>query len=296
MNWKQVDFDWNQAKIFGVVADAGSFSAAAKELGISQPTVGRQIAALEASLKITLFERHGKGLVLTSAGVRLCEHVKTMTGSASDFALVAQGESGEVDGDVRISLTELDAFFILPECIQQLRKAAPKIRLEIVVSNQISDLKHREADIAIRYQRPTDNDLIIKKLGTETVMLYGHMEYTKRFEGMSISQINDLSIIGFEQSDRMADFLAERGVDVSCDAFPLVCANQLVQWQLLQNGNDLALLPEHIARRNPNLVPVFVDEFAPCKLDIWLVTHRELHTSRRVRFVFDVLARHFSTL
>ena len=91
MNWQQDNFDWNQAKVFLVVAESGSFSAAARTLSMSQPTVGRQIAALESSLKLTLFERHGKELQLTQSGTLLFQHVKSMAEAASEFALLAHG-------------------------------------------------------------------------------------------------------------------------------------------------------------------------------------------------------------
>lgn len=295
MDWKHIQFDWNHARAFLVVADEGSLSAAGRALNISQPTLGRQISALESELSLTLFERLGKGLVLTEAGRRLYEYVQHMAEAANNFALAAQGQINEVSGEVCISITELDAFFKLPECIQTLRQQAPHIRLEVVVSNEISDLKRREADIAIRYQRPSQSDLIIKKLGSERIYLYGHKDYAHTFINAPIERIKDLKLIGFDHSDDMKDYLKTLGWPVSDEQFVMLCKNQLVQWQLLQQGVGIAFLPDHIAARNPDLVPVFAQHFKPFELDSWLVCHRELHTNKKIRIVFDWLAENFVT-
>ncbi len=294
MDWKNINFDWNRARAFLVVADEGSLSAAGRALGASQPTLGRQISALEAELNITLFERLGKGLILTEAGRRLYQYVKQMADAANDFALVAQGQNEDASGEVCVSLTELDAFFRLPECIQLLRQLAPNIRLEVVVSNQISDLKRREADIAIRYQRPTQTDLIIKKLDAERVLLYAHKDYALQFKDAPLQRVKDLKIIGFDHGNEMKDYLLKMGWPIEDQQFVILCKNQLVQWSLLQQGLGAAFLPEHIAARAPNLTPVFQEYFKPMLLEIWLVCHRELHTNRKVRMVFDWLAENFN--
>lgn len=294
MDWKHIQFDWNKARAFLVVADEGSFSAAGRALNMSQPTLGRQISSLETELNITLFERVGKGLVLTEAGARLHKYVKQMADAAGHFALVAQGQSNEISGQVCISMTELDAYFRMPHCIQQLQQQAPNIQLEVLVSNKISDLKRREADIAIRYQRPTDNDLIIKKLGTESVYLYGHKDYAKSFINAAIERVKDLKFIGFDRTDEMRLYLEAQGWPIKAEQFSILCSNQLVQLQLLQQGTGIAFLPDHIAEQFPELVPVFKQDFTPIELDVWLVCHRELHTSKRVRLVFDWLADNFS--
>jgi len=294
VDWKGIQFDWNKARAFWVVANEGSFSAAARALGMSQPTLGRAINSLEADLKLTLFERVGKGLELTESGIKLFEHVRPMAEAASLFSLAAQGQHQEVSGDVCISLTEFDAFFRLPECIQTLQQQAPNIRLEVVVSNHISDLKRREADIAIRYQRPTQEDLIAKKIGQENVFLYGHKDYVATLDLTDIQHPKGLKLIGFDHSDQMKSYLKNLGWGIEDEHFTLLCKNQMVQWQFIQQGVGVGFLPDHVAARDTSLVPVFVDQYEPIVLDVWLVTHRELHTSRKVRMVFDFLAASFA--
>jgi DNA-binding transcriptional LysR family regulator len=290
MDWKHIQFDWNHARAFLVVAEEGSLSAAGRALGISQPTLGRQITALEEQLKVTLFERVGKGLSLTQSGVRLYEYVKQMAEAANQFSLVAQGQSNEVSGEVCISLTELDAYFSFAPLITKFKEYAPNIQLELQVSNEISDLKRREADIAIRYKRPTDPDLITKKIGTEKAFLYGHKDYIKHFGNKGPKDVGNLQLIGFDHSDQMKDYLINMGFPASKDQFTVICKNQLVQLQMILQGGALAFLPDHIATRFPELGRAFSEHFVPIELSMWLVCHRELHTSKKVRLVFDFLS------
>lgn len=294
MDWKHIHFDWNRARAFLVVAQEGSLSAAGRAMNISQPTLSRQITAFEQELNVTLFERVGKKLVLTESGAKLYQHVSKMAESANQLLLTALGQDENVAGDVSISLTELDAFFRFPALIHQLKEFAPNINLELIVSNQVSDLKRREADIAIRYHRPTDLDLIAKKIGHETVRLYGQKELVKRYANKTPDDCPNLQIIGFDRGDRLAEHLNHSGWSLKHNPFKLICNNQLVQWQLVQHTPSLVLLPEHIAQNNPDLAIAFYEHFKPFELDAWLVCHRELHTNKRVRLVFDFLANHMA--
>lgn len=294
MDWKHIRFDWNHARSFLVVAEEGSFSAAGRALNMSQPTLGRQIAAFEQELKLTLFERAGKKLVLTESGQKLYQHVSQMAESANQVLLTALGQDETIAGKVSISLTELDAFFRFPPLVNKLKEYAPNIDIELIVSNQVSDLKRREADIAMRYQRPTDLDLIAKKIGQETVYLYGHKDLVNSFEDKSPNDIADVQIIGFDYGDHLTQHLKRSHWLLKHNPFTMVCNNQLVQWQLAKYTRSLILLPEHIAQANPDLRIAFKDHFEPFKIDAWLVSHRELHTSKRVRLVFDFLAKYMA--
>ncbi|MEH0759758.1 LysR family transcriptional regulator [Vibrio sp. 16] len=294
MDWKHIQFDWNHARAFLVVAEEGSFSAAGRALNMSQPTLGRQIAAFEHELKLTLFERVGKKLVLTDSGQKLYQHVSHMAESANQLLLTALGQDESIAGKVSISLTELDAFFRFPPLVSQLNELAPNIDIELIVSNQVSDLKRREADIALRYQRPTDLDLIAKKIGRETVYLYGRKELVNSFEGKSPNEVANVQIIGFDYTDHLTQHLKHSNWQLKHNPFTLVCNNQLVQWQLAQHTRTLILLPEHIARAHPDLRIAFKEHFNPFEIDAWLVSHRELHTNKRVRLVYDFLAQHMA--
>ena len=149
MDWQAVAFDWNRARAFLVTAEEGSFSAAARALGMSQPTVGRQVAALEQELEVTLFERVGAGLELTAAGLDLLEHVRVMGKAASLMALAATGRAETIEGTVCISASEINAVYILPPIIERIRRTHPAVEIEIVASNNASDLRRREERIEV---------------------------------------------------------------------------------------------------------------------------------------------------
>ena len=129
MDWKSIKFDWNRARAFLVTAEEGSLSAAARALGMTQPTLGRQVSALEEELSIVLFERVGLGLELTPTGLDLLEHVRAMGEAASRVSLTASGQSQNIEGTVCISASEVFSVFLLPPIIAKLRKLEPKINI-----------------------------------------------------------------------------------------------------------------------------------------------------------------------
>ena len=122
MNWQSISFDWNQVRAFLVTAEEGSFSAAARALGLTQPTLGRQVAALEGHLGVTLFERVGRSLSLTQSGLELLDHVREMGDAAGRISLTASGQSQRIEGQVCITATDVVSIYLLPDALKQLRK------------------------------------------------------------------------------------------------------------------------------------------------------------------------------
>jgi len=155
MDWRAVKFDWNRARAFLVTAEEGSLSAAARALGMAQPTLGRQVDALEAELDVVLFERVGRGLELTPSGLELLEHVRSMGEAANRVSLTAAGQSQSIEGTICIAASETYAAILLPPILVKLRRLEPGIHIEIVASSKPSDLRRREADIAIRNFAPS---------------------------------------------------------------------------------------------------------------------------------------------
>jgi len=291
MTWSSVDFDWNQARAFLVTAEEGTLSAAAKALGLTQPTLSRQVSALEAELGITLFERVGQRLVLTESGMELLEHARSMGDAALNFALAVAGQSQQLEGIVTISAGELDAAFRLPRIIALLRQAEPGIDIEVVVTNDVSDLKRREADIAIRNFRPTQNDLIAKKLGKEAIWFYGTKDYLTALPHVTdFSELTDIQIIGFDRSDSVTNKLNQQGWHLSKQNFRLITSFQMLQLGLCKEGLGVIFFPQTMGDKDPDLVRAF-DHMGPImKLPVWLVCHQELRTNLRVRRVFDFIA------
>jgi DNA-binding transcriptional LysR family regulator len=290
MNWKNIAFDWNQARAFLVTAEEGSLSAAARALGLTQPTLSRQVAALEQSLGVTLFERVSKSLILTEAGIELVEHVRAMGDAASRVSLAASGQSQQIEGLVTISATDLMAAHILPEILGDLRRKAPGVEVKIHCTNGLSDLRRREADIAVRHVEPDHPDLYARKLREAPARIYAARSYLEKFKRkLTKKDAGQLDFIGFDNNDELVGYLRAFGLKVSESNIKLSSPSGVVAWQLVQDGLGLSIMADEIANRCPNVVPAFED-VDPITFPIWLVTHRELHTSRRIRTVFDHVA------
>jgi DNA-binding transcriptional LysR family regulator len=291
MKWESVNFDWNHIRAFLVTAEEGTLSAAAKMLGSTQPTLSRQVCALEAELNLTLFERVGQRLVLTNSGLELLEYAREMGNSALKFSLAATGQVQQIEGSVTVSVSELTAAYMLPKIIAKLRREEPCIDIEVVVTNESSDLKRREADIAIRNFHPKQNDLIAKKLGEEVIWLYGTQKYLDQIAPVThLSELEALQIIGFDRSNAVTDLLNKQGWELSKQNFSLITSFQLLQVALCKESQGLIFLPEKIGDQEPSLVCAFESKGPVMRLPIWLVCHQELRTSLRVRRVFDFIA------
>ena len=284
-------FDWNLARAFLAAAETGSFSAAARSLNLTQPTLGRQVAALEQALSVTLFQRTGRELVLTRAGLDLLEHVRAMGDAADRVALVATGQAQAIEGQVTISATDMMAAWYLPMILVELQKVAPGITIEIVASNALSDLQRREADIAIRHVRPSQPDLIARLVGETTAHLYAAPSYLKRYgKPQSVADLADAPFVGFGDPDRMLGYLTAVGLPISRGNIRWFSEDGVAAWELVRHGLGVAMMTRNTAQATGGVEQILPD-FPAVPVPIWLVTHRELQTSRRIRVVFDLLAR-----
>jgi DNA-binding transcriptional LysR family regulator len=277
-------FDWVRARAFLATAETGSLSGAARVLKLAQPTVGRQVEALERELDVVLFERIGKRLVVTPAGLDLLEHVRAMGEAAHRVALTASGQSQSLDGPIRITAGEAVASYILPPVIAQLRAAHPDIEITVIATGQQSDLQLREADIAIRNVQPAQDDLIARRTPDRPAGLFARRDYLERLGG----DLARADFIGFEGSANMARALTERGYAVEAQQFRILCEAHLVQWAYIRRGMGVGLMMDEIALADPDIARAVPGFSVP--VPMWLVAHREVRTSRRVRVVFDMLA------
>jgi DNA-binding transcriptional LysR family regulator len=289
MDWRAVKFDWNKARAFLVTAEEGSLSAAARALGMAQPTLGRQVDGLEQELGIVLFERVGRGLTLTPSGLELLEHVREMGKAAGRVSLTAMGQSQALEGTISISASETYAAVLLPPIVAKLRIAEPGIHVEIVVSNHASDLLRREADIAIRNFRPTEPDLIAKKIGMADAVLYAAPSYIARLgHPKTPYDLRNADFVNMDRTGMMLKGLNGLGLGLTEANFPLLTENYIVMWELVKQGAAIGVLDAYIGDADPDVVRVLPD-LEPIKFPIWLVAHRELTTSRRIRRVYDFL-------
>ena len=294
MNWNSINFDWNHIRSFLATAEMGTLSAAAKELGLTQPTLSRQMYALESSLKVTLFERVDNRLVLTESGLELLEHAKNMANQAFKLSISASGQSQQLEGLVTVTASEFTATYVLPKILTKIRQEEPGIRVEIVVTNDASDLKRREADIAIRGFHPKQNDLIAKKIGEEVIWLFGSREYLQQFPPITdFADVKDIQVIGFDSSDAVINILNSQGWSLTHDNFSLLSAFQPLQLELCKQGLGLIFMPEELGARETSLAKAFENMGPTMTLPIWLVCHQELRTNLRVKRVFDFIANEY---
>lgn len=289
MDWRGINYDWNHVKAFWVTAQEGSLSAAARKLGVAQPTLGRQVAALEKQLGVVLFERHGRGLELTQTGQQLLQPLEAMSDAASELSLLAAGQSADIAGRVCVSVTDSIGELILPPMIKKLHKQHPGIVVEIIATNDLSDLRRREADIALRAVEPQDNDLIARKLQTFKANLYATPAYLASQKiKRCIKSLNEAAFIGFTDNKMLIELFSERGLHISENHFVAISDNHSVHWQLVKAGLGIGIMMEHIGDADMEVVRA-CDDFEPYTGGLWLVAHRELRTSRRVKAVFDFL-------
>lgn len=290
MNWQALRFDWNQLRAFLATAEEGSLSAAARALGLTQPTLGRQVSALEESLGVALFERVGRGLVLTSSGRELLIHARTMGEAAARVSLAAAGQAQAVEGKVRITASDVFSAYHLPPVLAQLREAAPRLEIEVVATNDIRDILRREADIAIRHVRPTEPDLIARKVAEGTAHFYASRAYIARHgrpESKTDLQRHDL--INFGDTEQFLDYMRPLGIELSAANFRIGSENGLVAWEMARQGLGILVMSDEVAAMSPGMERL-LPEMEVITFPIWLVTHRELHSSAKIRLVFDVLA------
>ncbi|GAA6193340.1 LysR family transcriptional regulator [Phaeobacter gallaeciensis] len=290
MNWQSISFDWSHIRAFLATAEEGSLSAAARVLGQTQPTLGRQVTALEEELGVTLFERTGRALILTQPGAELLDHARAMRDAAMRVSLVASGQSQAIEGTVRITASEVYCAFVLPPVLLRLREIAPKLVVDLVSADDVRDLQQREADIAIRHVRPEQPDLIARLVAEATAGLYGAPSYlNRRGRPTSVEDLKTHDFVSFGQVPRMVEFFADQGVALQPENFRMGSASGVAAWAMVEQGLGLSLMADQVARRSTAVEQV-VSDLQPVSFPVWLTTHRELHTARRIRLVFDLLA------
>ncbi len=288
--------DWNHVRAFQATAATGSLSAAARRLGLTQPTLSRQVLALEADLGVALFERRGRKLVLTQIGMDLLEHTRIMGDAADNVALAASGRIQEIGGRVSISVTDTYAAYILPGIIERIRSEAPQITVVIVESNELSDLHRREADIAVRHVRPDRPGLVGQHIRDTEAHFYASEDWVAR-NGLpnGPADLARAGLMGFDDGKRFSDFLREIGIPVDVADFRILSDSSVAIWEMVKRGIGVATMLREIADRTPGVVNLLPD-MTPISVPIWLITHQELQSSPRIRMVQTILAEELARM
>jgi DNA-binding transcriptional LysR family regulator len=281
--------DWTLIRSFLAVVEAGSLSAAAKNLTATQPTLSRHIRELEAELGVSLFTRSAQGLDPTEAALGLVDDARAMGVAAESLNLKAQGRSQNLSGTVRIAASVMVSNLMLPPIIAALRQAEPNIQIEVAASDINQNLLRRDADIAIRMVDPTQNALIARKLGDSPMGLFATKSYLDR-RGR-IAKLEDLQkhdLIGLDRSDLLIRGFSAHGLHLLRENFVLRSDDQMVGWNLLLAGAGIGVAQVLLARRYAQLEQVDVGlNLKP--LPVWLVMSEEVRTNARIRRVADFL-------
>lgn len=280
--------DWAHARAFLAAAETGSLSAAARRLGLTQPTLGRQIDRLEQGLRVALFLRASRGLVLTEAGARLLPDAQAMAAAAEAMARSASDVTDPGKGVVRITTSEIVGGAVLPPRLAPLMRAYPNLTLELVATNSAQDLLRRDADIAVRMVRPVQAALVARRIGQVELGLFGAASYfAYRPVPQVIADLANHALIGFDRDDGGARSIGANWAAFA-ERFRYRTDSDLAQLAALRAGLGLGVCHVPLARADPTLHRALPD-LARFELEMWVVTHESLRDNPRVRLVFDHL-------
>ena len=283
-------FDWSLVRSFLAVLEKGSLLAASRDLQLSQPTIGRHVAELESQLGLVLFDRNGRGLLPTEAAYHLAESARIMQSGADQLARNVMGADLGASGTVRITASQPVSCYVLPPLLAQMRLSLPDVQVELVASNEVSNLLRREADIAVRMVQPQQASIIARRVGKVTLRACAHQDYLRR-RGVP-RQPNDLlahDLIGGDRNDDTLKGFAAQGLVVGREQFAFRSDDLIVVWQAVRAGLGVGFVSEHLIRSDPAVIPV-LPKLKIEPLPVWLAVHKEIRTSKRIRAVYDFLA------
>jgi DNA-binding transcriptional LysR family regulator len=279
---------WELYRSFLAVVRERSLSAAARTLGLTQPTLGRHIDALEQALNMPLFTRSQSGLLATEAALALVPHAEAMASAAAALSRAASGQAEEERGAVRITASEMIGAEVLPPILTAFRRQHPRIDIELVLSNRSQDLLRRDADIAVRMVKPTQGALLARKLGTLQLSLHAHPSYLQAHgTPRTAEELRRHPLIGFDSAASIQR-LPKAKIPLSRDWFAFRCDSDFAQYAALRAGFGIGACQNALGKRD-GLVRVAPGAFQ-FELGMWVVMHRDLKASRRMRLMFDYLA------
>ncbi len=279
---------WDHYRTLLAVLDEGSLSGAARALGLTQPTVGRHVEALEGELGAPLFTRSGGGLAPTEAALALRPHAEAMAAAAEALARAASGEAEATRGVVRVTAAHVVGVEVLPPILASFHEAHPEVTIELALSDRFEDLLRREADIAVRMARPAQGALLARRVGSVRLGLYAHRRYLEAHGAPTGLDDPRASSIGYDRNLQMERALAERQLRVSRKMFAFRSDSDLAQFAALRAGFGVGACQAPLAARDPDLVEVLGGDFR-YEMEVWVAMHEDLKSSRRMRLMFDAL-------
>ncbi len=282
--------DWSLVQSFLAVAETGSLSAAAKQLGRSQPTLGRQVHALEEELGVSLFDRHARGLTLSEVGQQVLPMAQQMYSAVNALGLTAAGQAQQLEGSVRITASVFVSHHLLPPILAAIREAEPAIQLDLVASDASENLLFREADIAVRMYRPEQVDIVAKHIGEVPLCFCAAQSYLDRAgRPTTPTELMQHDLVGFDTNEDIITAMRNKGWPASRDSFATRCDNQTAYWELIRAGCGVGFSQLSVAQSDPLVEVLDIDVEIPV-LPVWLAAPQAMRQTPRIRRVWDLLA------
>ena len=284
-------FDWALVKSFLAVLDAGSLMGAARRTGALQPTLSRHITEFEAQLGAPLFERTGRGVSPTPAALAIADAARQMQAGAETLSRTLAGQRDQTTGVVRLTTSMVAAAYLLPPVIATLRREEPGIVIELVASNQLTNLLRREADIAVRMVRPVQSSLVARKIGSVGIGAYAHERYLQQAgTPQAPADLARHALLGYATDDVIERGFAAMGVALRRENFAIRTDDQVAYGMLIAQGAGIGFVAHYNAPHWPGVRRVLPQLPIP-SLPCWLAVHREIRSSKVVRRVYDFLAQ-----
>lgn len=288
--------DWDKLRVFHAVADAGSFTHAGETLNLSQSAVSRQISALEETLRVPLFHRHARGLVLTEQGEILFRTAREVLVKLN-MAEARIFESRErPKGPLKITTTIAFGSVWLAPRLKEFLEDHPDIEVSLVLTDDELDLSMREADVAIRMTLPTQSDLIQRRLMTMKYHVFAAPSYLQK-HGLprSVEDLDAHRLVVFGEDARppvpTLNWLLDAGVKNGGKRKPFLKVNSTYAiFRAVQSGIGVGALPHYLNRETGNLVEILPEVVGP-ELDLYFVFPEELRQSNRIAMFRDFMLR-----
>lgn len=281
--------DWDLFQSLHAVLEEGSLSAAARRRGMTQPTIGRHIEALEQRLGAPLFLRSPRGLQPTDLALEMQPRLEDMAAAVASALRDVTGAGGQTSGVVRLTATESVGVEILPPILAEFHRRHPGIVVELTVSNRHADLTRRDADIAVRMGRPTQNSLVARKVGVVHLGLYATEDYAAR-NGLptTVEELDQHAIVGFDGVPPPLQGKIDIGRPITREIFTFRSDSDMAQLAALRAGFGIGACQRVVAARY-GLLPVLDAEFN-IEMEMWLCMPEGLRMTPRMRLMFDHLA------
>lgn len=283
------DASWDYYRSFLAVLEQGTLSGAARALGVAQPTVGRHMDALEKALGAALFTRSRSGFKPTETALALRPQAEAMAGLARALRRDAQAQGKTVRGTVRISTSDIVGIEVLPPILAALGEAHPGLEFELVLSDALSDLINRSADIAVRMAEPAQGALVAQHVGTIPLGLFAHKRYLKRHPPpRTPAELVGHRLIGFDQITPFIRTMMRRDPRLAELAFQIRADSNIAQLAAIRAAAGIGFCQVPIGVRDGDLVRVLAEAVSP-SLPCFVAMHEDLRAVPRYRLVFQAL-------